>query len=751
MKLGRWVGKIGILCTILLGAFTGCGTEEKEQITSVAQLNQSQYTIGVHPGSAAAILAEEQFPNAKLVYHNEISDAYLSVERGKTDALIYSKMFMQYAVASEALDNLAIMSDTLSEADVAVGINPKRADLLPEVNAFIEQLKEDGTLEDMYHRWVEQANSVMPELPKAEAPSRVLKIGTSGLVEPMNYYDENQNLTGMDLEFIYRLAAYMNAEVQIEAMSFDALVASLESGKLDMVVSDLNVTEERKEVILMSEPYMTSEIGVLVRKDRLGVSKSQYESLDDLDGQVLGLLDGCSFDSAVVERFPNATLLYYMSYSDCIAALKNGKIDAYITDNALIKTQMNEVDGLTYFPEVLRQEDYAFMLGKENTALLQELNTTLAEMEAEGVQEALQEKWLNGTGAKSIEYDPDVDTSKGVLKVITSADVEPFAYVGDGGVLGYEAELLVKAAERMGYEVEYQTAEFSALIPAVVSEKADIAFGCLTITDERKESVNFSDTTYTSGPIAVIQSGEEGETSFLERMQASFTRTFIKENRWTLLRDGMIVTLKLSVISLILGTLLGFFVSFPLRSKHPLVHRISHGISTFLDGMPLVVILMVLYYIVFKNIDISAMWVGIVGFTLDFANVVAALLNTGVAGVDKGQLEAAESMGYSKRQIFCKITMPQAAKQMFAQYEGAVIGLVKGTAIIGYITVEDLTKAGDIIRSRTYEAFFPLIVIAILYFLLAHVFVVALKRVHIKLDPKRRPRRIKGVQSSDND
>ena len=80
-----------------------------------------------------------------------------------------------------------------------------------------------------------------------------------------------------------------------------------------------------------------------------------------------------------------------------------------------------------------------------------------------------------------------------------------------------------------------------------------------------------------------------------------------------------------------------------------------------------------------------------------------------------------------------------------------MIGLVKGTAIIGYITVEDLTKAGDIIRSRTYEAFFPLIVIAILYFLLAHVFVAALKRVNIKLDPKRRPRRIKGVQSSDND
>jgi polar amino acid transport system substrate-binding protein len=158
---------------------------------------------------------------------------------------------------------------------------------------------------------------------------------------------------------------------------------------------------------------------------------------------------------------------------------------------------------------------------------------------------------------------------------------------------------------------------------------------------------------------------------------------------------------------------------------------------------------MVLYYIVFKSVDISAVWVGIIGLTLDFANTTAGLLNTGVLAVDKGQLEAAESMGYTKWQAFCKITMPQAANQMFKQYQGAIVGLIKGTAIVGYITVEDLTKAGDIIRSRTYEAFFPLIATAVIYFFIAYAFVFILKKIGVRLDPKCRKRRIKGVNIND--
>ena len=740
-----------LICLAVFGTFSGCQNDDKNMIENAEQLNQSKYTISVDPGSASAIIAEEMFPKANIVYNNAISDAYLAVENGKSDAFVYGKLYMQYAIASDALDNLAILDDSLDETDIAVGINPAREDLLPEINSFIQQVKQDGTLDDMYNRWVVQADTNMPDIPKAKSPERTIKVGTSGLVEPMNYYDENQELTGFDLEMIYRLAYYLNAEVKIEAMSFDALVASLESGKLDIVISDLNVTDERKEVILMSDPYMVSEIAVLVQKDRVA-NAGKYTCVDDLDGKTIGLFGGCSYDEAIQKRFPNATLPSFATYSDCIIALKSGRIDAYVTDEPLVRAQINESGGLTYFPELLTHESYAFMIGKDNVALQQEMNEALSDLQKEGVLDALKQEWIEGVGTKSVDRSPDADTSRGTLTVVTSSDAEPFTYIKNEEYAGYEIELMVKIAERLGYDVEFQTADFNALMPAVQDGKADVATGCITVTPERAETVNFTYTTYESGPVLVVRSEDETVTQggFFDNIKASFNRTFIKENRWKLLRNGLLVTLKLSIFSMILGTLLGFVVSFPLRSKNKFVHTISNAISAFLSGMPLVVILMVLYYVVFKSVDISAVYIGIFGFTLDFANVVAGLLNTGVLAVDKGQLEAASSMGYNKRQIFLKITLPQATKQMFSQYKGAVVSLVKGTSIIGYITVEDLTKAGDIIRSRTFEAFFPLVVTAVIYFILAYLFIAALKYFDIKLDPKRRPRKVKGVHVNDN-
>lgn len=87
---------------------------------------------------------------------------------------------------------------------------------------------------------------------------------------------------------------------------------------------------------------------------------------------------------------------------------------------------------------------------------------------------------------------------------------------------------------------------------------------------------------------------------------------------------------------------------------------------------------------------------------------------------------------------------------MFGQYENAIVNLIKGTSIVGYITVEDLTKAGDIIRSRTYEAFFPLIVTSVLYYIIAYIFIRLLSKTEIKLDTKRRSRKVKGVNVDDN-
>ena len=184
-------------------------------------------------------------------------------------------------------------------------------------------------------------------------------------------------------------------------------------------------------------------------------------------------------------------------------------------------------------------------------------------------------------------------------------------------------------------------------------------------------------------------------------------------------------------------------------------NRVANLVTRFclwlVQGMPMVVLLMVLYYIVFGNVVVSGIVVAVIGFTLTFGASVYGLLTMGVGAVDRGQYEAAYSQGYSNRRTFFRIILPQALPHVMPAYKGEIVGLIKATSIVGYIAVQDLTKMGDIIRSRTYEAFFPLIAVTIIYFVLEGAIGFAVNRISISFDPKRRSREriLKGVKTSD--
>ena len=160
---------------------------------------------------------------------------------------------------------------------------------------------------------------------------------------------------------------------------------------------------------------------------------------------------------------------------------------------------------------------------------------------------------------------------------------------------------------------------------------------------------------------------------------------------------------------------------------------------------------MILYYIVFSNSAISGTAVSVISFTLTFGAAVFGLLKMGVGAVDNGQYEAAYALGYSSRRTFCRIILPQALPHVMPSYRGEIVSLIKATSVVGYIAVQDLTKMGDIVRSRTYEAFFPLIAITVIYFLLEGLIGFLVSRISININPKRRkPEKIlKGVKTDD--
>ena len=165
--------------------------------------------------------------------------------------------------------------------------------------------------------------------------------------------------------------------------------------------------------------------------------------------------------------------------------------------------------------------------------------------------------------------------------------------------------------------------------------------------------------------------------------------------------------------------------------------------------MPVVVLLMILYYIIFSEAKISGVFVSVIAFTLIFTAAVFTMLKAGVSTVDTGQMEAAYSLGYTDRKAFFKIILPQALLHVMPSYKTQIKSLIKATAVVGYVAVQDLTKMGDIIRSRTYEAFFPLIAVAVFYFLLAAVLIWIVNKVEIRTLPQRKAGEKKHIKKGE--
>lgn len=149
-------------------------------------------------------------------------------------------------------------------------------------------------------------------------------------------------------------------------------------------------------------------------------------------------------------------------------------------------------------------------------------------------------------------------------------------------------------------------------------------------------------------------------------------------------------------------------------------------------GVPILVFLMIMFYIIFAKTGISGTWIAIFAFSLNLAAYVSEMFRTGINSVDPGQTEAGRAMGFSKVKTFLLIVVPQAVKQILPVYKGEAISLIKNTSIVGYIAIQDLTKVSDIIRSRTFDAFFPLIVISIIYLILAWLLGLLLDYLHKK-------------------
>ncbi len=211
--------------------------------------------------------------------------------------------------------------------------------------------------------------------------------------------------------------------------------------------------------------------------------------------------------------------------------------------------------------------------------------------------------------------------------------------------------------------------------------------------------------------------------SFADR----FYLNFIMDDRWLYLLNGLKTTLVVTFFAVLIGILLGFLIAVcrstcDKTGKLKILNSICKLYLTVVRGTPVVVQLLIIYFVIFGSVKIDKTFVAILAFGLNSGAYVAEIIRGGIMSIDNGQFEAGRSLGFNYPQTMIYIILPQVFKNVLPALANEFIVLLKETSVAGYIALEDLTKGGDLIRSRTYDAFMPLIAVALIYLALVLLF-----------------------------
>ena len=746
--------KFILLLTVLFFALLQGCKEQDNSVTSQNEkldLNRSGTKIGVPEGAAAMTVGEKKYPKGKIIYFNSLAEGYLAVQTKKIDAFLFDRNSMEYVARSNPV--LTLLDEKIADEFIVIGLPKKNVELCKEVNAFIKKYRSDGTYDDMFKRWcLTNSLSAVPDIPRPAKPTRKFIVGTEGLNPPMSFFDARNKLAGFDIEFTRRLALYLNAEIELKNMTYPALLSSLETGKIDMLISNLNATPERSENVLFSDCYVDSSIAALVHIDNCRSNQSGIKKVTDLTGRQVGSNVGGNLHTLADKFAPGINHVYFTDNHSAVQALLTNKVAAVLLDEPIARNFVSRHPDKLEIASIFVDDNYGFAMPK-NSRLKERASAVVDKMQKEGTLDDLKKRWCGSDPAKKVltDWAKKFNSSgkNGKLRAALAPYYEPLCYMdADGKPTGYEIDIINRIAAELDMKLEFISIVGGARMEMIASGKADLSGGSMSITPERMEKVDFLPPHYKGGVTILARKEQilkaekvpfhQAVKKTLAELKKSFERTFVREKRWYLVLQGLKITVIITLLSAIAGTLLAFPVWLLRTAKNKFICFCGQTFISLMQGTPILVLLMVLYYLVFASVDINAVVVAIIGFSLNFAAYAGEMLRTGIDSVPKGQREAALALGFNRCQTFFKVVLPQAMRQILPIYRGEFINMLKSTSIVGYIAIQDLTKVSDIIRSRTYEAFFPLIATALIYFATAWVLASFLVWLDHRLDPARR-------------
>lgn len=688
-------------------------------------------------GNYAAILAgskyasdcKELLPNTKFVLAESRESACSLLVSNKIDSILVEEPLARSCAAQypEIRTASIIKHESYSFA------LPQGSPLYRAINRVITELKETGALEDFAAKWcsAEPGKQEFERLfDRDDVPmvNGVLRYATTPGMTPLCFMGEDGTMLGLEIEIV-RYAAYeCGMELQIIPARREMLLDLLRSGQIDMAGGMLTPDSANTDNIEFSESYYEGGAALVTN-----IPHDEYvfgiTTLGQLAGKRVGVLPFTFAASLLDEKLPEAIPFYASQERDLFYLLGTEKINAFIISEPRAREYLPLYPQFTQIPECIKRIDYSFFFPATRRDLSEAFSRQIRAMKKNGMLKTIQNKWLSPLNVQSELPPMGQDAPNGVLRMGVEIDREPFSYLRDEKLVGYDLETAQRAAAAMGFLVEFVRLNQNELEQAIVDGRVD--FGAADLSDKTSSfgKLVYSEPHYNGGIIAIVPDKSKARQTrmalipqikfFLKEQAFSLQRSLWKDNHMRQILGGFKTTLIIAVSAVFFGSLLGIPLCMLRQSKRKTVSVSADIVCALIYNIPILILLMGLYYVIFRRFGFSPLSAAIVIFILRFMTSSCRLYMTTIEHVGGVQLDAARALCLPRILFFRKIILPQAAVFLAKPFREEIIRLVELTTVVGYVSVWDLTKVVDWIRGRTYESFFPIAFATLLYFLLS--------------------------------
>lgn len=427
-----------------------------------------------------------------------------------------------------------------------------------------------------------------------------LRVGLSADYAPMEFEHTVNGKTeyaGVDIDLAKKIAKDNNLKLKIVNMSFDSLLGGLKTGKIDIIISGMTSTPERKKQVDFSDSYMMTKNIMLVKKDKV----NEYKDIKDFNNKKVGAQKGTEQEKIAQTEIENASITSLSRLPDVILALKSGKVEGAVVEKPVAEAYLkqNPKLGISNVKFNEEEKDTVIAVPKDSPKLLSQINKTIKEVKDKGL----------------------------IDKYMTNA------------------------ANAMN-----------------------------------------------------------DDSGFISKYGSFFLK-------------GIKITILISLIGVALGSILGAFVALMKLSKIKVISWIASIYIEILRGTPMLVQVFIVFFGITAalGLDISALVCGTIALVINSSAYIAEIIRAGINAVDKGQMEAARSLGLNYRQTMKSVIMPQAIKNILPALGNEFVTLIKESSIVSTIGVGEIMFNAQVVQGISFDPFTPLLVAAALYFVLTFV------------------------------